>query len=1280
MAYSTASGNRYILYIFKWARILSLWIGFFFVFPTDAWVDDYLVRRHWNSTDGLGESYIRHVSIGPSGNVYAVHGTINTFSFLDGFSVRTLSCSTDIGAVYEDPEGNLWSTNSNGLQVYHNDDWIHFAIPEVSTIDGFIYRERTILPISSNLVLVILPKRLLQFNRTSKNTTVIKEAETTGLEEFSQIITAQDGGVWILGKRGAAKLTCENGIFSTSSNWIELLFGDQYIIQNIENTGFLKITESVNGELYCSVQSLETSQYGVLHWDGASWRSIVDDKDDLLLCWPGLEGYWSAKGFPLQLVFKKGDNRRVFEVGGGLFKDHYKIAVENEKVFWIGKTLGLTRYALALFQTPYVLNGVQNCVHSIIEDAQGRIWFDCLKQLALFDNNEWKLYLFPEGYETVFYTTQELCTLPDGRIVMRTENNHSLLIFDPVKETFEEVYHPEGLNVLFISQRKEGGVWAQVGANSRNYRLEIYDGKEFKLFLDMGSLWKIGQLRFIHEEENGNLWLGGMSEERVGLLRDGQYQTFGGLYPGNGALCVHRVDEDTLWFSDRDGLYEFDGRKWSTIKTGLDQIPSVITAQNGDIWVASWSGLHRYRNGSWLTNTVEDGLPSSNILKIFEDSQGRIWIGTSNGLSLYHPNADRDAPETIIPSDKNSKIIPYREPVQFMFEGMDKWKYTKSERLYYSCRIDGGAWSPYTSKTVFSATIPTAGEHRFEVHSMDRNWNIDAKPATYQFTVLLPWYRQTIFVILFFTSAVTIVFLGVMVINRHWRLNKTVLQLQEANQSTQIANESLREEITRRERIDKELVKARDAAEAANHAKSAFLANMSHEIRTPMNAILGFTQLMQRDPDLTQEAREHLNIVNRSGEHLLSLINDVLEMSKIEAGRTSLNPYTFDFFSLLDDLTMMFKVRTDAKDLQFEVNLIGDVPQYIKADGGKLRQILINLLSNAVKFTETGGVAMRVKVNDGEDGQLKLIVEVEDTGIGIESEKIHEVFGYFEQAKSRDFTAEGSGLGLSISREFIHMMEGEITVQSQVGVGSVFLFDVCIEIGNPEDVEEKQAERHVIALEPDQPEYRILVVDDKESNRLLLTKMLTIVGFSVRTGGNGREAIQVFEDWNPHLILMDMTMPVMDGYEATQWIKATPKGRETYIIVVTASVFEEDRKTILNIGADDYIRKPLKDYELYEKIQEALKVQYIYSDEGSADGQAALDMQGLGLTPESLSCLPTTLIDNMKEATLNGYLNQLYDLLDEVEAKDPRLAKAIRSLADRYDYDSLTKLFSPEEA
>ncbi len=474
-------------------------------------------------------------------------------------------------------------------------------------------------------------------------------------------------------------------------------------------------------------------------------------------------------------------------------------------------------------------------------------------------------------------------------------------------------------------------------------------------------------------------------------------------------------------------------------------------------------------------------------------------------------------------------------------------------------------------------------------------------------------------------------------------------------------------DVTERKRYEQSL-------QQANRAKSVFLANMSHEIRTPMNAILGFSQLMLRDQDLTPQQCQYLGTINRSGEHLLALINDILEMSKIEAGRTTLSLSTFDLPVLLKDLEMMFRVRTNEKKLAFSVEVIGDVPQYIVTDINKLRQVFINVLGNAVKFTEQGGIGVRVHADREDVTEPYLRIEIEDTGPGISPDEQVKLFRQFEQTKTGQQAGTGTGLGLAISREFVRLMGGDITLNSQVGKGSMFVILLPLKAGEAQAVEGKEKPRHVLRLQSGQATCRVLIADDVDDNRQLLEQLLVPVGFEIRLATNGEEALREFELWRPHLILMDFRMPVMDGHEAIRRIRALDGGKEPKIIAVTASALDENRQDLMAIGADDFLSKPYREDELFQKIHHHVGVEFVYAEQPAA----APHEEATVLTPDSLAGWPQELIDAMRDAIITADLDQLLARIQNVEARDPHIARELRRLAESFQYQKLLDLLSTE--
>lgn len=487
------------------------------------------------------------------------------------------------------------------------------------------------------------------------------------------------------------------------------------------------------------------------------------------------------------------------------------------------------------------------------------------------------------------------------------------------------------------------------------------------------------------------------------------------------------------------------------------------------------------------------------------------------------------------------------------------------------------------------------------------------------------------------------------------------------------------------------LEKAKLDAEAANRAKTQFLSKMSHELRTPLNAILGFSQIMVRDESLTKNQREYLNIINRSGQHLLDLINDILSMAKIEAGQVTLNQSCFDLYGLLQSLEEMLRLKAVSKGLYLIFEKTENLPQYIQTDESKLRQVLINLLGNAIKFTQKGSITLRAKggtlTTSGEllgnrleaysTGLQSLIIfEIEDTGPGIAPAEIGTLFEPFVQTETGRKSMEGTGLGLPISQQFVNLMGGDISVSSILGRGTIFTFDIQAGKATSADEQSKLSQRRVIGLEPDQSSYRILIVEDILENRLLLRRLLEILGFEVREALNGQEGVDMWESWSPHLIFMDILMPIMDGYEATKQIKQTPKGQDTVIIALTASAFEEQREAVLKSGCDDFIPKPFPEEELLEKIAHHLGVRYLYEDRQAADStqSSALVEQ---LTKESLKVMPEVWVTELHQCSLYADDELIHQLIDQIPLEYESLRRALKELIDNFRLDTLIDLSEP---
>lgn len=477
------------------------------------------------------------------------------------------------------------------------------------------------------------------------------------------------------------------------------------------------------------------------------------------------------------------------------------------------------------------------------------------------------------------------------------------------------------------------------------------------------------------------------------------------------------------------------------------------------------------------------------------------------------------------------------------------------------------------------------------------------------------------------------------------------------------------------------LARAKEQAEAANHAKSVFLANMSHELRTPLNAILGFAQLLNREPNLQPDHRQQISTIVRSGEHLLGLINSVLDLSKIEAGRMELEMTHLHLPEFLNALRTMMAQQAQDKGLTLALDLAHGLPSAIRTDSNKLRQILINLLGNAIKFTDVGKVTLQIFLAQPPDGlaqadqdslppdQVWLTFAVVDTGKGIELTEQQRIFDAFEQTRIGKLALNGTGLGLTISRKFVDLLGGTISLKSQIGQGSTFKVTIPVEVATSEAPPVTvELDRTVIGLALDQPSYRILIVDDSALNRRIIVKLLDSIGFEWREAENGQQAIEQWQIWQPDLILMDMRMPVMNGYEAVQQIRQSESPhRHTKIIALTAAVLGPEREQAAASGCDDFLGKPIQIPSLLQIIHTQLGVRYLYDEPNLQLLQDVTPSSPPTIHAHALSAMPLEWLKALQQSALLCDDRVIEELLAQIPPEHAPLRRTLAYYIYRYD-------------
>jgi signal transduction histidine kinase/DNA-binding NarL/FixJ family response regulator/streptogramin lyase len=823
----------------------------------------------------------------------------------------------------------------------------------------------------------------------------------------------------------------------------------------------------------------------------------------------------------------------------------------------------------------------------------------------------------------------------------------------------------------------------------------------------------------IFEDSSGELWiatLGGLNrfvsntEGFVQYTHDPNDQN---SLSHNNAVSLYEDQEGVLWIgTNGGGLNKFDRQDERFIhyteKDGLpsDTVMGITEDDQGFLWLSTSQGLSKFdpRLETFRNFDAYDGLQSNqfNFNSLYKSSSGELFFGGVDGFNVFYPVDIKDNPtippivitgfqlanrpveiggdsvlqRSIVETDE--LILSHEDRVlSFEFAALN---YLSPQKNRYRYKLEGfeEEWNEVGADRRFvTYTNLDPGEYVFRVTGSNNDGVWNEEGTSIKITVTPPWWAT-----IWFRGAVALGLVGLVAAGFVWQRRGAKRREREL--------ETLVTERTR------ELELARDQAEAANQAKSEFLANMSHELRTPLNAILGFARLTEGDPATPPSQQENLHTITRSGEHLLTLIDDVLEMARIESGHITLEVHDFDLYRLLDDLEDMFRLGAGDKGLELSFHRTPDLPRFVATDERKLRQVLINLLSNAIKFTEEGSVTLRARTKDERRATdtpssivhrpSSLIFEVADTGYGIAPHEMETLFEPFVQTSAGQQVQTGTGLGIPISRRYVQVMGGELTANSTgvPGQGSAFSFSIPVSPAEPVDAEAeaKLPARRVVGLEPGQRAtdggpYRILIVEDNPDNRRLLVKLLTDLGpppsgLELREAANGQEAVEVAESWGPHLVWMDLRMPVMDGYEATRRIKAQAGAQAPVIIALTASALEEERAGVLASGCDDHVRKPFHERDIFDKLHKHLGVRFVYEDVGAPTVPERVEPDET--TPVALAALPPETLAKLERATAGSDVELIASAIGEIRTYNSTLAETLDTLANEFEYDTMLAL------
>jgi signal transduction histidine kinase/ligand-binding sensor domain-containing protein/CheY-like chemotaxis protein len=1163
-------------------------------------------------------------------------------------------CYPELTALVQDSEGKIWIGTLMGLSVYD---------PLTDKFKSYLNKSNDPNSLSHNYIHVIYEDKrkniwvgthngLNLLNKKKDNFTRFlpdpQNPNSLNNEIISDILEDRLGHLWIASSsKGLNVYDRDKNIFkhythnpfdpnSINSNSIHCLYQDQAGVLWIGSYGGGLIKLDFNKSQFQHIRNEPVSNNTL---SSNHIASFAVDKDNSI--WIGTLGggldHFTRKG-NLNLFNNYTQNPHV---PFGLINDQvYSIAVQDADNLWLGTEKGVQKYCKSANKftaiDPFSRPGFANTpIYSVMVDHSGSLWVGSTKS--------------------------------------------GICYFDKAKKSFINLFHhaddPKSLAsdaVRYLYEDRKRNIWVCT-VNGLDY---FHRGKNefihFKFDPDNPNSLSDLMILLIFEDSEGNLWVGTPSglNKMVGnidnpeSIRFIRYSTQDGL-PGNTIQGILEDRNKNLWISTDNGLSKFNRftKTFTNFTTddGLQGNGFYVTAcaripNTGEMLLGGDNGFNIFVP----ENIREDTYPPPVAITDFQIDNRRVPVNSKFDGRIVLEKVIGETKDLTLPYNQNNLSLEF-----------SSLSFSNPSSNIHAYKMEGldSAWVNIGNRRFASFTNLSPGEYTFKVKAANHSGLWNENFASIRINIRPPFWQTFLF------RAFTLVILvGMVFFAYKYKTRNMHKRSQDLQREVDKRTKELQSEVKERIKIEEKLVASKDIAEAANRSKSEFLANMSHELRTPLNAILGYAQILQKQDNITRIQKEHLLTIIKSGEHLLTLINEILDLRRMEVRREEVNNTVFNLRNLIHEVVNTIRIKAIEKNLSFYYEKEPSVSERLIGDANKIKQILLNLLGNAVKYTITGSISLDVEdmVHEPENNECntksKIIFKISDTGIGIPKEKFEDIFQPFQSESKPLLGIDSTGLGLAITKRLVELLGGRLTLESKVDEGTTFVFELDLEVAENTEQKTIESEKKIIGFEGNNR--KILVVDDNQTNLNMLTAILKPLGFEISISENGNQALNEIKTSPPDLVLLDLLMPEMNGQRFLEEIKTFEAKESIKIVGISAAVADKESIARFSADCDAFVPKPINAAQLLDEIGKVLDLIWIRKEEKFLPEQE----DSPELPAENFP--PAAILSKIIEKVNIGDYKGLTDLLDiiENEESDFRIfCLKVRTFAKNYDDDAVIR-------